>query len=185
VKINPRNFDWRSILIVSVPIVALLVATRQLYLSHYHDLSTWKGGGMGMFAGADLWLNRYTKIFLVDPSGQRQPLIDLTSEQIDLVRRALNYPVRSNFLRAAKAIAKRDWIPRGERRPVTLIDLQGKKVSTTGETYYWMAPFGLRPREEKWQWDLEIEYWKVSYNPLTRRAHSILAETFVFKPEEL
>jgi len=138
-----------------------------------------------MFAGADLWLNRYTKIFILDPSGNRQPLSDFTSEQADLLRRALNYPIRQNFLIAAKAIASHHWIPRGERRPVTLIDLNGKRAGTTGESLYWMAPFGARGPEDRWQWPLEIEYWKLSYDPLTRRAHSTLAETFRFRPEEL
>jgi len=140
---------------------------------------------MGMFAGADFALNRYAKFFIVDSSGQRQPLTELTPEQTDLVKRALNYPVRPNFLAAGKAIAKRDWIPRGEPRPLALVDSKGKKVGVAAETYYWMAPFGLRPPGEKWKWDLQIEYWKLSYNPLTRRAHSNLVETFVFKPEEL
>jgi len=185
VNINPRNHDWRSALAICIPVVALLVAGRQVYLSRYHDLSTWKGGGMGMFAGADLWLNRYTKIFIVDSSGQRQPLSDFTADQADLLRRALNYPVRQNFLIAAKAIGRHDWIPRGERRQVSLTDSNGRKIGTTGESLYWIAPFGIRAPGEKWKWKLEIEYWKVSYNPLTRRAHTTLAETFVFKPEEL
>lgn len=184
-KFNLRNYDWRSALFFAVPIVALLVAARQVYLSRYHDLSTWKGGGMGMFAGADLWLNRYTKIYIVDPGGQRQPLSDFTTEQADLIRRALNYPIRQNFLIAAKAIATHDWIPRGERRQVSLVDLHGNRIGTTGESLYWIAPFGIRPPGKDWKWQLEIEYWQVSYNPLTRRAHSDLAKTFVFKPQEL
>ena len=88
-KITPRNYDWRSAIIVVVPIVALLVAARQVYLSRYHDLTTWKGGGMGMFAGADFSLNRYAKLFITDSNGQRQPLTELTREQTDLVKRAL------------------------------------------------------------------------------------------------
>ena len=185
VKINLRTYDWRSALILCVPIVALLVAARQVYLSRYHDLTTWKGGGMGMFAGADFALNRYAKIFIIESSGQRQPLVELTQEQTNLIRRALNYPVRGNFLKAAKVIADRDWIPKGGPRPVALLDSKGKKVGTAEESYYLMAPFGLRPPGEKWNWDLLIEYWKLSYNPVTRRAHSSLAETFVFKSDEL
>jgi len=168
-----------------MPIVALLVAARQVYLNRYHDLTTWKGGGMGMFAGADFSLNRYAKLFVVNPKGERQPLTNLTPEQTDLVRRALNYPVRRNFLVVAKAIAERDWIRKGERNPVVLLDSRGKKAGVAPDSYYSMAPFGLRPRGDKWNWDLQIEYWKLSYNPVTRRARSVLAETFVFKREEL
>jgi len=66
-----------------------------------------------------------------------------------------------------------------------LIDSKGKKVGIADESYHSMAPFGLRPGEDNWKWDLQIEYWKLSYNPVTRRAHSLRAEIFVFKPEEL
>jgi hypothetical protein len=168
-----------------IPTVALLVATRQVYLNRYHDLTTWKGGGMGMFAGADASLNRYAKVFITDPRGKREPLTQLTPDQSDLLNRALNYPVRRNFLVAAKAIATLDWIAKRQRMPVALIDSKGKNVGTAAESYYLMVPFGTRPREEKWKWDIQIEYWKLSYDPGTRRAHAVLAETFVFSPEEL
>lgn len=184
-KVKTAHYDWRSVFIAFIPAVALLVAARQVYLSRYHDLAIWRGGGMGMFAGADFAVNRYAKVFIVEPSGQRQPLVELTTEQNDLIKDALNYPVRHNFLKVAKAIAVRDWIPKGAPRSVTLIDSKGRKIGTSDESYYWMAPFGLRSPGEKWNWGLEIEYWKISYNPLTRLAHSNLSETFVFKAEEL
>jgi len=176
---------WQWALTLCIPIVALLVAGRQIYLNRYHDLTTWKGGGMGMFAGADATLNRYAKVFITDPRGQRQPLTELTPDESDLVKRALNYPVRRNFLIAARAIATMDWIAKRQRMPVALIDSQGKTVGTANESYYLMMPFGTRPRSEKWEWSIQIEYWKLSYDPRTRRAHALLAETFVFKPEEL
>ncbi len=176
---------WQWAPILCIPIVALLVAGRQVYLNRYHDLTTWKGGGMGMFAGADSSLNRYAKVFIADPRGERQPLTELTPDQSDLVKRALNYPVRRNFLVAARAIATLDWIAKRQRMPVALIDSKGKNVGTAAESYYLMMPFGTRPREEKWKWDIQIEYWKLSYDPGTRRAYAVLAETFVFRPEEL
>ena len=180
-----RNSNWQWTLIVCVPVVALLVAARQVYLNTYYDLTTWKGGGMGMFAGADSSLNRYAKVFIAEPQGKRQPLTELTPEQSELVKRALNYPVRDNFLLTARAIATLDWIAKRQRMPVARIDADGKNVGPAAESYYLMVPFGTRPTTEKWKWDIQIEYWKLSYYPITRRAHATLAETFVFKPEEL
>jgi hypothetical protein len=174
---------WAPIL--CIPIVALLVASRQVYLNNQRDLSTWKGGGMGMFAGADGRLNRYTKVFIADGHGKRQPLTQLTSEQTKLINRALNYPVRENFLIAAKELATLDWVAARQRMPVALIDANGQNTGTAQESYYMMVPFGRRPREEKWEWDIQIEYWKLSYDPVTRRAHASRAETFIFKPQEL
>lgn len=174
---------WAPIL--CIPTVALLVAARQVYLSNHRDLSTWKGGGMGMFAGADGRLNRYTKVFIADGHGKRQPLTQLTSEQMKLINRALNYPVRENFLIAAKEVATLDWVSARQRMPVARINASGQTAGTAQESYYMMVPFGRRPREEKWEWDIQIEYWKLSYDPVTRRAHVVLAETFVFQPQEL
>ncbi|MEY2480232.1 MAG: hypothetical protein QOI04_1159 [Verrucomicrobiota bacterium] len=174
---------WAPIL--CIPTVALLVAFRQVYLSNYRDLSTWKGGGMGMFAGADGSLNRYTKIFIADSHGKRQPLTQLPSEPTKLINRALNYPVRKNFLLAAKTIATLDWVAARQRMPVALIDANRQTTGTAPESYYMMVPFGRRPREETWKWDIQIEYWRLSYNPVTKHAHAVLAETFVFGPEEL
>ena len=46
-----RGLDsW--IILCAVPAIALAVAARQVYLSRTEDLSTWKGGGLGIFAAA-------------------------------------------------------------------------------------------------------------------------------------
>ncbi len=88
---------WRWALILCVPVVSLLVATRQIYLSNWHDLSTWKGGGMGMFAGADNTSTRYTKIYVVDPVGNRHPLTRFAPSHTQFLGRALNYPTRARL----------------------------------------------------------------------------------------
>ena len=63
------------ILMLCVPFASLLIVGRQIYLSSRYGLSTWKGGGMGMFAAADELANRYAKVFLVEPDGNRDPLV--------------------------------------------------------------------------------------------------------------
>jgi hypothetical protein len=179
----PQWAVWPLILLI--PVVALVVAGTQLYLSTHHDLTTWKGGGMGMFAGADGALNRYAKTFMADGRGKRQPLTQLPPEQTKLINRALNFPTRQNFRLAARAIATTDWVAARERIPVASVDAFGKNAGTTSDSYYMMVPFGPRPPDEKWKWDVQIEYWKMSYDPQTRHAHTVLAETFVFHPDEL
>src|SRR5437660_11720177 len=105
-------------LMLCVPFAALVIVGRQVYLSTHYGLSTWKGGGMGMFAAADELSNRYAKVFLVDPDGNRDPLVQLTAEDFDVLNRALEYPIRENFLRAARQIAHENWIPSFQRRPM-------------------------------------------------------------------
>ena len=49
----------RWLLIGIIPAIMLTVFARQIYLQRSAQLSTWKGGGMGMFASADGTVNRY------------------------------------------------------------------------------------------------------------------------------
>src|ERR1700730_19439062 len=87
-----------------VAFAALVIVVSQIYLSSHYGLSTWKGGGMGMFASADELSNGYAKVFLVEPNGDRNPLVQLSSDDADLLNRAHEYPTRKNFLRAARQI---------------------------------------------------------------------------------
>ena len=52
----PRAERWA--MLCAIPLIAILIAARQLYLHTTEDLSTWKGGGMGMFAAADNTISR-------------------------------------------------------------------------------------------------------------------------------
>src|SRR5438270_9616954 len=107
---QPSLRQQRALMLI-VPLAAVLVVGRQFYLSRFHDLSTWKGGGMGMFAANDGADARYTKIYLITPDGKREPLTQLSETQIDLNTRAIEFPLRSNFLRAARAIVHTNWTP--------------------------------------------------------------------------
>ncbi|MGI9513706.1 MAG: hypothetical protein ACR2OL_12460, partial [Anderseniella sp.] len=69
---------------MAIPVLAVLVAGRQLYLSTYHDLSTWKGGGMGMFASADT-LARYVRVFIEMPDKRRILINKLTPDQNEML----------------------------------------------------------------------------------------------------
>ena len=168
-----------------MPIVALVIAAGQVYLSNYHGLAVWKGGGMGMFASMDGQANRFAQLFITQSDGTRQPLTHLLRVQKDAIDNALNYPVRPNFLAVAKSIATIEWASSPERMPVVLIDSKGEPAGRASESYHMMAPFRPRSRDEKWKGNIQIEFWKMSYNPLTRTCHATLAQTFAFTPDEV
>src|SRR5438270_9264266 len=107
---QPSLRQQRALMLI-VPLAAVLVVGRQFYLSRFHDLSTWKGGGMGMFAANDGPQSRYAHIYLIKPDGSRDPLNQFSESEADFVTRAVEYPVRSTFLRAARAIAQENWTP--------------------------------------------------------------------------
>lgn len=173
------------IVMLCVPFVSLIIVGRQIYLSSHYGLSTWKGGGMGMFASADELSNRYAKVFLIESSGDRNPLVQLSSDDTDLLNRALEYPTRKNFLRAARQIAQRNWIPAYQRRPVLSINSDGNPIGADAKSYRVMVPSELRSDAEEKRSSIEIQFWKISYDPRTRHVRASLAETFVFSATEL
>lgn len=140
---------------------------------------------MGMFADADGLQNRYAKVFLVESEWRRNALTQFSPDQVDLLNRALEFPVRKNFLRAARQIAQENWTATHQRNPVTVFDVKGEPVRAGAESFYIMVPYGRRSGSEERNWSMQIQFWKIAYDPLTRRARVSLAETFVFKPEEL
>ncbi|HXX41060.1 MAG TPA: hypothetical protein VEI58_02210 [Chthoniobacterales bacterium] len=180
-----RSAVWRWLLTVCVPCAALAILGRQIYLNTHYGLSTWKGGGMGMFAAADELANRYAKVFLVHSDGSRDPLPQLTPEDQDLLSRALEYPARENFLRAARMIGSENWIPAFQRRPVLKVNGNGDPVSAEDKAFRVMVASPLRSESEDRNPSVEIQFWKLTYDPHTRRLHCSLAETLLFGSQEL
>ena len=65
-------FKNRRALILVAPAIAIAVLINHVYRLHAHDLSPWKGGGMGMFSTVERPGARFIKIF-VDIDGQWTP----------------------------------------------------------------------------------------------------------------
>jgi len=168
-----------------VPFVSLIVVGRQVYLNMHYGLSTWKGGGMGMFAASDDLSSRYAKVFLAQADGSRDPLVQLKSEDFEILNRALEYPTRRNFLRAARQINHDNWIPAYQRRPVLVVNADGEPVSAGAKSYRVMTPSELRSDREEKSPSMEIQFWNITYDPRTRHERAWLVETYVFSPQEL
>jgi len=168
-----------------VPFMSLVVVGRQVYLSSRYGLSTWKGGGMGMFAAADELSNRYAKVFLIGQKGDRNPLVQLSSDDTDLLNRALEFPTRKLFLRAARQIWQENWIPAYQERAVLEVNGDGNPIGAGDKSYRVMARSELRPESDQARSSIEIQFWKLSYVPGTRHVSAKLVEKFVFWSEEL
>lgn len=140
---------------------------------------------MGMFAAADELSNRYAKVFLVHSDGNRDPLAQLTPDDTEVLDRALEYPTRKNFLRAARHIGHENWIPAFQRRPVLRVNGDGEPISAEDKAFRVMVASPLRPQQEERKPSVEIQFWTLVYDPLTRHVRGSLTETFVFAPEEL
>lgn len=140
---------------------------------------------MGMFAAADELANRYAKVFLLDPNGEKTPLVRLPSDDMEVLNRALEFPTRDRFLRAARQIALENWIPGFQPRPILKVNGNGDPVEIEDKSYRQLVASALRPNEKKKAHGMEIQFWKISYDPHAKREHASLAETFVFTPQEV
>ncbi len=175
----PRAERWT--MLCAVPLIAILIAARQLYLHTTEDLSTWKGGGMGMFAAADNNLTRFAKIYLLLPDGQRQPLLRLTGPQEELKSQALFFPSERNIRSLANSIKATTWWASTDRIPLNVFDDNGQKTEGGTARYYDLYPAHPRTASEPLNWGVEIEYWKGTYDPTTGDFAASFARTFTFK----
>jgi hypothetical protein len=190
----PRIVRWA--MFCTIPLIAILIAARQLYLHATEDLSTWKGGGMGMFANADN-LTRYLKIYLIFGDDQRHPLLHITDAQRQLEDQALRYPNERNFRALANSIRATAWWASKEKIPLNVFDATGQKIRDGTGQYYDLYPAHPQTASEQGDIDIEywkakdpkpmeltgidIEYWKGSYDPKTMELTAALAQTFVSK----
>lgn len=168
-------------MLCAVPAIAIVIAARQLYLHTTEDLSTWKGGGMGMFAAADNTVTRYAKVYLLFPDGHRQPLLRITEPQEVLKRQALFFPKEGNFRALADSIKATTWSASTDRVPLNVFDENGQKAQDGTARFYDLYPAHPRTASEQANWSIEIEYWKATYDAKTRAFTAALARTFTFK----
>jgi hypothetical protein len=68
---------------------------------------------------------------------------------------------------------------------VLSINPDGNPIGAGAKSYRVMVPSELRWDTEEKRSSIEIQFWKISYDPRTRHVRASLAETFVFSPEEL
>jgi hypothetical protein len=172
----------RWFMLCAVPAIALAVAARQLYLSTTEDLSTWKGGGMGMFAGSDNTVARYAKLYVLAPSGQRMPLLRLTPSQEQLLQKGLWFPTESTFRALAKSIKATTWRASSDQVPLSIFNENGDRVRIDDTVrFYDLRAADPRSFSEDFNFGAEIEFWKGTYDVTTGGMQAHRARIFTFE----
>jgi hypothetical protein len=165
-----------------VPAIAISVAARQIYLSTTEDLSTWKGGGMGMFAAADNTLSRYAKIYILTPMGQRLPVMRLTRPQQELMLKGLWFPSESNFRALAESVKATTWWAGADQVPLGIFNENGDRVNVDeGVRFRDLRPARPGTPSDNFNYGVEVEFWKATYDVNTGDLRSVLARTFTYK----
>jgi len=172
------------LLFAFIPLIAIAVAARQLYLSKTDTLSTWKGGGMGMFASADSTETRFLRIWMGPPGGEEHVIDGLTNIQRKINSEGLWYPSRARFEPLARSLKTSNFRGLGTGLPIMKADPTGKELSQTGRTLRLLKATGPRPSTDPLGWGVRIEYWRMRYDPTTRRAKLQLIETYNYPADD-
>lgn len=165
------------LLYFAIPLVAILVAGRQGYLSTYDELSTWKGGGMGMFASADSTDTRFMQFFIEMADGRREPIIGLTDAQTAMVKRFLWYPSERAFKPLAQSIRNTAFLASDAISPVYRYSLKGERLEPLDRKYHLLYAHRPRPSGQVAEWNLVGEYYRLKYDPATRVAQFLQGRT--------
>lgn len=93
------------------PVIAVLVIINQFYRVQTYDLSTWQGGGFGMFSSVDTINSRFFKIYL--QVGNETIPVKTKGNFDKLITIALAEPTQENLHLLAKNIYAANWIHSG------------------------------------------------------------------------
>jgi hypothetical protein len=164
-----------------IPAIAIFIASRQFYLSTFDTLSTWKGGGMGMFASSDNTLTRYIRVFVGPPNSQKYPVITFTMKQQRLRADGLYYPSRERFEEFARNLQSSTFVSQSLRAEIYKANEKGERIGSTGKSVYLLSSVGPRPKDDPLNWEVSIEYWNISYNTETRFAKAFKVDTYNYE----
>ena len=102
-------------IVLTIPIVATLIFLNQIYRQHAHDLSVWKGGGMGMFAALDRPRgSRFVKMYITDSENIRMPVTAFD----ELTYRVQVEPSEKNLDRLLSKMVNTQWRYSHQRTPM-------------------------------------------------------------------
>ena len=172
-----------AVLFLVVPALALFIAGRQLYLSSNYGLSTWKGGGMGMFASADL-LARYVRLFIELPDRRRMIIKELTPQQVTLVKIAEIYPSDENFNRLAESLKRTKFSASREPSQAYRFDETGQLLGPTNNSFIVAAAQSGDTAGQELGLPILIELWSLSYNPENRRLKTSIMKSMRVEPSD-
>ncbi len=139
---------------------------------------------MGMFASADSAETRFLRIWMGPPGGEKDLIYDLTNSQRKIYGEGLWYPSRARFEPLARSLKTSKFIAQEQRLPIMKADPTGKEFSRTGRSLRLLTATGPRPSTDPLGWGVRIEYWRMRYDPATRRAKLQLIETYNYPADD-
>lgn len=165
------------VIFLAIPVLAGIVFGRQVYLQIFHDLSVWKGGGMGMFASVDAPRQRFLRIYIDDPLGQRILVDQFNSRQRRLISTTRTEPTNRNFDTLSEDLLSSTWVLRREMKQVYRINQYGLpldeppelRLAVTPATSQTTSPRQITLGNAWYPAEVRIEYWKIDYDVIAKQ----------------
>jgi hypothetical protein len=172
VVMSSVRYKVERMLIVVIPIVAVAVFVNQLVRHHLYDLSTWKGGGMGMFAAWDRPSRaRFINIYATDVNGERLPITEIGSSIYDLKYQVETEPSPQNFDRLITKLGGTQWFMSDSQQPVYTQNAQGQTTFIKQQPV--LRVYGSRTAALA---SIEFEYGEIRYNRNTHTLTPVVVE---------
>lgn len=161
---------------LAVPVVATAVYCNQLYQHATAELTLWKGGGMGMFAGLDSPNMRFVRVYVTERDGERLPVQAFSFREQRLIEQLKSQPNDETFRRLAASVRSSDWY-------ISRWSVEARRVSNEGE----LSPGptlqtvrrhdALDDTQDTEPLDVagvQIEYWRIRYDGQTSEFYATL-----------
>lgn len=160
------------------PLIAITVIVNQFYRVHTFDLSTWQGGGFGMFSSVDTIYSRFIKIYLkID--GKIVP-VELKGDTDDLGKLATIVraePTQENLHKLTQLIYAANWIQSGSYTKNPNVQNTYRPVLKISNN---------REPESRQQIKIDsahLELWKTQFNSDTNSITTYKHTEYVYPPD--
>lgn len=151
-------------LVYIIPIIAVAILGNQLLRHHYYDLSTWKGGGMGMFAAWDRPSRaRFIHIYGVDQTGQLLPITETGRGIYYLKYSVTAEPSDKNMKALLQRVSSIPW--RYSDTPLPLYTQNEKGERTLDRLTHRISAYGDKTADLA---SIRIEYGEMQYDRSNR-----------------
>jgi len=155
--------------------VASAVFLNQLYRQQTLDLSTWKGGGMGMFAAWDHPLRaRFIRIYGITDDDLRLPIVESRGDIRKLKYRVKTEPTENNLNTLMRRLVNISWRYSDDLLSTYTQDDSGRR-KFAGHAPKLSRRGGARKATLN---AIEIEYGEIKYDTHTQTITPVIVRTF-------
>lgn len=156
------------------PSIVLLVLVNQFYRVETHGLSTWQGGGFGMFSSVDSINTRFFKIYL-QIGGAMVP-VKVEDDFNELVTVSRAEPTQENLQQLAMYIYEANWVESGNFKFDASVEGHYRPVLEIRR----YETMDLPPEQRVKVDGVQLEVWKTRFDSAINRVTTYKHAEYVY-----